>query len=307
MVKLDSISTEQINQQTVHIDQMDTLSMLQLINREDQKVAQAVEQVLPQVAQAVDAICEKMSQGGRLVYCGCGTSGRLGILDAVECPPTFGTDPEQVVGLIAGGTGAFVKAVEGAEDDFDLGRKDLEQINFSAQDILVGIAASGRTPYVCGAMEYARSLGTTVVAVTCCPGSPVDTLADIGIAPTPGPEVITGSTRLKSGTAQKLVLNMLSTASMIKLGKVYGNLMVDVKATNQKLLARTISIVKNAVPCTEQQAQAALEQCGWWAKPAILMVKCGITARQAQELLEQANGRVARAIALFDAQGVCCS
>lgn len=301
MVKLDSISTEQSNRNTAHIDQLDTLSMVQLINREDQKVAGAVEKVLPQVARAVDAICEKMSEGGRLVYSGCGTSGRLGVLDAVECPPTFGTDPGQVVGLIAGGPGAFVKAVEGAEDDFDLGRADLEDIGFSRKDILVGIAASGRTPYVRGAMEYARSLGAPVVAVTCCPGSPVDRLADIAIAPTPGPEVITGSTRLKSGTAQKMVLNMLSTASMIKLGKVYGNLMVDVKATNQKLLARTISIVRSAVPCTDQQAQAALEQCGWWAKPAILMVKCGVSAQSAQQLLERAGGRVSRAIELFEA------
>lgn len=298
MVELSTIHTEQKNENTAHIDQLETLDMLRLINSEDQKVALAVEKELPNIARAVDAIYEKLHNGGRLVYAGCGTSGRLGILDAVECPPTFGTDPGLVVGLIAGGTNAFVKAVEGAEDNFDLGREDLEHIDFCEKDILVGIAASGRTPYVLGAMEYARSLGTTVIGVTCCPGSKVDTLAHIGIAPVPGPEVITGSTRLKSGTAQKMVLNMLSTATMIKLGKVYGNLMVDVKATNEKLVERTVSIVKSATGCTDQAARAALDQCGWAAKTAILMICCNLNAQQASLVLEQADGRVAKAIEL---------
>lgn len=298
MVQLDSIFTEQRNENTANIDQMETLEMLRLINREDQKVALAVEKVLEQIAKAVDVISEKLYQGGRLVYCGCGTSGRLGILDAVECPPTFGTDPDLVVGLIAGGTQAFVKAVEGAEDDFDLGRKDLQAIDFSEKDVLVGIAASGRTPYVLGAMEYARGLGTTVIAVTCCPGSAVDRSAHIGIAPVPGPEVITGSTRLKSGTAQKMVLNMLSTGSMIKLGKVYGNLMVDVKATNEKLVERAVSIVRSAAGCSDEQARNALGQCGWSAKPAILMLRCQMDAEQAMRVLKQADGRVRKAIEL---------
>lgn len=296
MVELQKIATEQRNPNTTHIDTLSTLEMVRLINQEDQKVALAVAQVAPEIARAIDVITRQLSQGGRLFYAGCGTSGRLGILDAVECPPTYSTDPELVQAIIAGGYPAIFRAVEGAEDDFDLGRQDLQERGFASQDVLVGLAASGRTPYVLGAMGYARELGAAVIAVTCCPGSEVDQMADIGIAPTPGPEVITGSTRMKSGTAQKMVLNMLSTGTMIKLGKVYGNLMVDVKPSNEKLIRRCVTIVREAVGCEEDQAVSALEACGYRPKVAIVMLLKKIDAEQARELLEQAQGRIARVV-----------
>ena len=296
MVELQKIATEQRNPNTTHIDTLSTLEMVRLINQEDQKVALAVAQVAPEIARAIDVITHQLSQGGRLFYAGCGTSGRLGILDAVECPPTYSTDPELVQAIIAGGYPAIFRAVEGAEDDFDLGRRDLQERGFASQDVLVGLAASGRTPYVLGAMGYARELGAAVIAVTCCPGSEVDRMADIGIAPTPGPEVITGSTRMKSGTAQKMVLNMLSTGTMIKLGKVYGNLMVDVKPSNEKLIRRCVTIVREAVGCEEDQAVSALEACGYRPKVAIVMLLKKIDAEQARELLEQAQGRIARVV-----------
>ena len=296
MVELQKIATEQRNPSTTHIDTLPTLEMVRLINQEDQKVALAVAQVAPEIARAIDVITRQLSQGGRLFYAGCGTSGRLGILDAVECPPTYSTDPELVQAIIAGGYPAIFRAVEGAEDDFDLGRRDLQERGFASQDVLVGLAASGRTPYVLGAMGYARELGAAVIAVTCCPGSEVDRMADIGIAPTPGPEVITGSTRMKSGTAQKMVLNMLSTGTMIKLGKVYGNLMVDVKPSNEKLIRRCVTIVREAVGCEEDQAVSALEACGYRPKVAIVMLLKKIDAEQARELLEQAQGRIARVV-----------
>ena len=296
MVELQKIATEQRNPNTTHIDTLPTLEMVRLINQEDQKVALAVAQVAPEIARAIDVITRQLSQGGRLFYAGCGTSGRLGILDAVECPPTYSTDPELVQAIIAGGYPAIFRAVEGAEDDFDLGRRDLQERGFAPQDVLVGLAASGRTPYVLGAMGYARELGAAVIAVTCCPGSEVDQMADIGIAPTPGPEVITGSTRMKSGTAQKMVLNMLSTGTMIKLGKVYGNLMVDVKPSNEKLIRRCVTIVREAVGCEEDQAVSALEACGYRPKVAIVMLLKKIDAEQARELLEQAQGRIARVV-----------
>lgn len=296
MVELQKIATEQRNPNTTHIDTLPTLEMVRLINQEDQKVALAVAQVAPEIARAIDVITRQLSQGGRLFYAGCGTSGRLGILDAVECPPTYSTDPELVQAIIAGGYPAIFRAVEGAEDDFDLGRRDLQERGFASQDVLVGLAASGRTPYVLGAMGYARELGAAVIAVTCCPGSEVDRMADIGIAPTPGPEVITGSTRMKSGTAQKMVLNMLSTGTMIKLGKVYGNLMVDVKPSNEKLIRRCVTIVREAVGCEEDQAVSALEACGYRPKVAIVMLLKKIDAEQARELLEQAQGRIARVV-----------
>ena len=296
MVELQKIATEQRNPNTNHIDTLSTLEMVRLINQEDQKVALAVAQVAPEIARAIDVITRQLSQGGRLFYAGCGTSGRLGILDAVECPPTYSTDPELVQAIIAGGYPAIFRAVEGAEDDFDLGRRDLQERGFASQDVLVGLAASGRTPYVLGAMGYARELGAAVIAVTCCPGSEVDRMADIGIAPTPGPEVITGSTRMKSGTAQKMVLNMLSTGTMIKLGKVYGNLMVDVKPSNEKLIRRCVTIVREAVGCEEDQAVSALEACGYRPKVAIVMLLKKIDAEQARELLEQAQGRIARVV-----------
>ena len=294
---LKNIATEQRNKRSEHIDELPTLEMVRLINREDKKVAEAVERVCPQIAQAIDLIYERLSTGGRLIYCGCGTSGRLGVLDAVECPPTYSVKPELVQGIIAGGYSAVFKAVEGAEDDRGLGAQELRERGFNAKDVLVGIAASGRTPYVLGAIDYARSVGASVIAVTCCPGSAIDRAADIGIAPEPGPEVLAGSTRMKSGTAQKMVLNMLSTGTMIKLGKVYGNLMVDVKPSNEKLIRRCITIVCEATGESEAQAAAALDKCGYSCKQAIVMLLRGVGVDEAARLLEKADGRVAQAIA----------
>lgn len=296
MVELQKIATEQCNPNTVNIDTLSTLEMVKLINREDHRVAEAVSLVADKIAQAVDVIADRLGKGGRLIYCGAGTSGRLGILDAVECPPTYSTEPEMVQGLIAGGYSAIFKAVEGAEDSRELGAQDMKNIKFNSGDVLVGIAASGRTPYVLGCMEYAKAIGAATVAVTCCPGSILDCFADIGIAPAPGPEVVTGSTRMKSGTAQKMVLNMLSTGAMIKLGKVYGNLMVDVKPSNEKLIRRCVTIVCAATGCDEVTAVAALEACDYRPKIAIVMVLMCVGAEEAKELLSRADGRIAKVI-----------
>lgn len=296
MVELQKIATEQRNPNTMNIDTLSTLDMVKLINREDHRVADAVGEVTDKIAQAVDVIAEKLAAGGRLIYCGAGTSGRLGILDAVECPPTYSTDPETVQALMAGGYGAIFKAVEGAEDSKELGVQDMQNIHFGPKDVLVGIAASGRTPYVRGCMEYAKQLGAPTISVTCCPGSELDQFADIGIAPAPGPEVVTGSTRMKSGTAQKMVLNMLSTGAMIKLGKVYGNLMVDVKPSNEKLIRRCVTIVCSAAECTEAEATKALEECDYRPKVAIVMVLRGVNADTACAMLQKAEGRIAKVL-----------
>ena len=296
MVELQKIATEQRNPNTMNIDTLSTLDMVKLINQEDHRVADAVGEVTDKIAQAVDVIAEKLAAGGRLIYCGAGTSGRLGILDAVECPPTYSTDPETVQALMAGGYGAIFKAVEGAEDSKELGVEDMKNIHFCQKDVLVGIAASGRTPYVRGCMEYAKQLGAPTIAVTCCPGSELDQFADIGIAPAPGPEVVTGSTRMKSGTAQKMVLNMLSTGAMIKLGKVYGNLMVDVKPSNEKLIRRCVTIVCSAAECTEAEATKALEACDYRPKVAIVMVLRGVNADTACAMLQKAEGRIAKVL-----------
>lgn len=296
MIELNQIRTERRNPKTEHIDQLSTYDMVKLMNQEDHQVPDAVGRELEHIAQAVDAIYEALSTGGRLIYTGCGTSGRLGILDAVECPPTYSTDPDLVVGLIAGGVPAIFRAAEGAEDDRSQGAADLKEIQFSPKDILVGIAASGRTPYVLGAVEYARSLGARTVAVSCCPGSQLDRAADIGIAVDVGPEVVTGSTRMKSGTAQKMVLNMLSTGTMIKLGKVYGNLMVDVKPSNEKLVRRCVRIVREAAGVSEEEAVRLLEQCSYSPKTAIVMALCGVGEREARELLDRNDGRISGAV-----------
>ena len=296
MVQLKTIKTEQRNPATLDIDRADTAGILRLMNAEDQRVAPAVGEVLPQITKAVDLIYKQVHGGGRLVYCGCGTSGRLGVLDASECPPTFGVERDRVTGIIAGGPDALTNAAEGAEDNFAAGEADLRAIGFSAKDALVGIAASGRTPYVLGAMAYARSLGAPVIGLTCCPGSEIDTAADVGIAPQPGPEVVTGSTRLKSGTAQKLVLNMLSTATMIKMGKVYSNLMVDVCATNQKLEARAVSIVRSAAGVDEETALSALRQADFSCKTAIVMLLCGVDADEARTMLNGVDGHISDAV-----------
>lgn len=295
-IDLDRISTEQRNPNTLQIDRVSTLEMVKLINEEDKKVALAVEQVLPEIAQAIDIIAEQFQQGGRLVYVGAGTSGRLGILDASECPPTYGADPNMVIGLIAGGDTAIRKAVEGAEDSREQGGIDLQAIHFTAKDVLVGLAASGRTPYVIGSLQYAKQLGAQTIAVACTQDSEIGSIADIAIEPLPGPEVITGSTRMKAGTAQKLILNMLTTGAMIKIGKVYSNLMVDVQASNQKLMERARRIVCEAAEIDRSQAEALLEHTNYDVKLSILIAKTGLNYEQASKRLKDAAGYLQKAI-----------
>ncbi|WP_206422899.1 N-acetylmuramic acid 6-phosphate etherase [Photobacterium sanguinicancri] len=289
-IDLTRMVTESRNPASQDIDTLSTLDMLSVINNEDKKVAIAVEQTLPEIAQVVDAIAAAFQRGGRLIYTGAGTSGRLGILDASECPPTFGTKAEQVVGLIAGGHTAILRAVENAEDNQELGKGDLTALNFTDKDVLVGIAASGRTPYVLGAMTYAKEIGATTACISCNPHSPMTELADVSITPVVGPEVVTGSSRMKAGTAQKLVLNMLTTGAMIRTGKVYGNLMVDVEATNAKLVERQKRIVIEATDCTREQAEIALNACEGHCKTAIVMILTNSNAEQASQLLTQHRG-----------------
>ncbi|WP_312979355.1 N-acetylmuramic acid 6-phosphate etherase [Atlantibacter sp.] len=295
-IDLSQLLTERRNPASNNIDTLSTLEMLTVINNEDRRVPEAITPYLPQIAQLVDRVAQAFAEGGRLIYIGAGTSGRLGILDASECPPTFGTRPEQVVGIIAGGHKAILSAVEKVEDNREQGAADLQALNFSAKDVLVGLAASGRTPYVLGAMAYAQSLNACVAVVSCNPQSEMAALADIAITPAVGPEVVTGSTRLKAGTAQKLVLNMITTGAMIRSGKVYSNLMVDVEATNAKLIERQISIVMDATECDRTTAQTALQQCNRHCKTAIVMVLSGLDAAQAKALLEQNNGFIRLAL-----------
>jgi len=295
-IDLSQMITEGRNPASQNIDELSTEAMLRVINEEDKKVALAVEVIVPQIAQVVDAITTAFSKGGRLIYCGAGTSGRLGILDASECPPTFGTPRSQVVGLIAGGHTAILQAVENAEDNVEQGAQDLKDIDFNANDVLVGIAASGRTPYVLGALAYAKQQGAFSAALTCNPNSPMSQAADVALTPVVGPEVVTGSSRMKAGTAQKLVLNMLTTGAMIRSGKVYGNLMVDVEATNQKLVQRQINIVKQATDCGDATAQQALNACHGHCKTAIVMVLAGLDAAEAKALLKQNSGFIRNAL-----------
>ncbi|WP_324039796.1 N-acetylmuramic acid 6-phosphate etherase [Aeromonas dhakensis] len=293
-IDLSSMITETRNPASVEIDQLPTLEMLRVINQEDQQVALAVSQLLPEITRAVDAIAAAFGKGGRLVYIGAGTSGRLGILDASECPPTYGVSAEQVVGLIAGGHKAILQAVENAEDDAELGAQDLKNIQFCANDVLVGIAASGRTPYVLGAMAHARAVGATVCSISCNPGSPLAQAADISMVAVVGPEIVTGSSRMKAGTAQKLILNMLSTGAMIRTGKVYGNLMVDVEATNAKLVERQKRIVMEATDCERAVAERALAQADNQCKTAIVMILAGLPADEARTRLQSSNGFISQ-------------
>ncbi|MGJ8582400.1 MAG: N-acetylmuramic acid 6-phosphate etherase [Psychromonas sp.] len=289
-LQLQQFITESRNQTSTDIDLVSTEKMLTIINNEDKKVALAVEAILSDIAVAVDLIQIAFSQGGRLIYCGAGTSGRLGILDASECPPTFGSPAEQVIGLIAGGHKAILKAVENAEDNQQAGQQELETINLRSQDIVVGIAASGRTPYVYGAMDYAKSQGCKVISLSCNHNSAISQLADVALEVIVGPEVVTGSSRLKAGTAQKMVLNMLSTGAMIKSGKVFGNLMVDVQATNAKLIERQKKIIMEATDCSREVAELALSASGNHCKTAIVMVLTGADAEQAKNNLQQHKG-----------------
>lgn len=293
MAQIDLLLTEAINPNTRNIDAVSTLEMVRLINEEDKKVALCVEKELPQIAKAIDLIYDKLRVGGRLIYCGAGTSGRLGVLDAVECRPTYGVPDTLVIGLMAGGNEAMFKAKEGAEDDFSLGQADLKAISFSAQDVLVGIAASGRTPYVLGAVAWAKSLGAVTIAVSCNPESELHRVASLTIAPQPGPEAVSGSTRMKAGTAQKMVLNMLSTGVMVRMGKVYGNLMVDVQATNEKLVRRAQNLVCEATGVQREEAETILAKCNNNVKVAIVCILCCCDSKKANALLEQVNGRIA--------------
>ena len=280
---LSTLITEQRNPNSMHVDSLSALEIVQLMNKEDKQVPLAIEKCLPQIAQAVECIVAAFQQGGRLVYIGAGTSGRLGVLDASECPPTFGVSPEMVKGIIAGGERALRHPIEGAEDSKTHAVVDLQTIQFSSKDVLVGIAASGRTPYVIGALEYAKSLGSVTVSIASNPNSAMANIVDIAIDTVVGPEVLTGSSRLKSGTAQKLVLNMLTTASMILMGKCYQNLMVDVQASNEKLKARAIRIVMQATDCDKALAEETLKQADQNAKLAIMMILSGLDRAQARK------------------------
>ena len=294
---LETMLSEQRNPNTLHIDVLSSLEVVTLLNHEDKQVAFAVEKALPQIAQAVEHIVAAFQSGGRLVYMGAGTSGRLGVLDASECPPTFGVSSSMVVGLIAGGETALRNAVEGAEDNIEAGEQDLRHIHFSRKDVLVGIAASGRTPYVIGGLQYAKQLGATTISLVSNPNAIMSEIADIAITTAVGPEALTGSSRLKSGTAQKMVLNMLTTAAMIRLGKCYQNLMVDVQATNQKLKARAIRIVMQATECDQPMAEQTLFTTHGNAKLAIMMLLSGLDKDQAETVLTQNKGRLQDALA----------
>lgn len=288
--------TEARNQNTADIDTKSTREILELINKEDATIPGIVAQEIPYIAQAVDLLVACFRKGGRLFYIGAGTSGRLGVLDASECPPTFGTDPDMVQGIIAGGEQALVRSREGAEDVYENGATDLEARGFTASDVACGIAASRRTPYVVGAVDYARRLGARTIYVTCNPRSEMNIDVDVAICPVVGPEVVMGSTRMKAGTATKLVLNMLTTASMIKLGKVYGNMMVDLQMTSKKLEERSKRVVMMVTGVSYEQAEVYLQQAGGHVKTALVMILAGVSAEEARARLKQSNGFVRRAI-----------
>ncbi len=294
---LSDLGTEGRNPRSEELDAMTTIDLVTTMNDEDRRTAEAVREALPAIAAAVDAIAARMHKGGRLVYVGAGTSGRLGVLDAAECPPTFSADPQQVVGVIAGGDDAFLQAVEGAEDDVDRGAHDLVDIALGPRDVVVGIAASGRTPYVVGALLHARSVNALTVGLTMNPGSAVATAAEHAIEVDTGPEVLTGSTRLKAGTATKMVLNMLTTGAFVRLNKVYGNLMVDLQATNQKLRARSVRIVADACGCPGDEAEVLLEGADGEVKAAIVSKLKGVEPHVARTLLFTHDGSVRAALA----------
>lgn len=295
-LNLHAMTTESRNANTMNMDTMTPLEVVTVMNREDEKIPLAIRPALPKIARCAELAMEAIQAGGRIVYMGAGTSGRLGVLDAVECPPTFGVSPETVVGLVASGPAAFVRPDEAAEDSPEEGRKDLRSIGFRKGDILIGIAASGRTPYVLGGLEYARELGCRTAAVVCNPNSPMAAAAELAIEVFPGPECLTGSTRLKAGTCQKLILNMISTAAMVGCGKVYQNLMVDVEPSNEKLVVRARNIVMEATGCNRETAEKAMSEAGNHAKTAITMILADCSAGEARERLARAGGHVRQAI-----------
>ena len=288
--------TEARNPASAELDRLSTIDFVRLVNSEDAKLANAVAEQAQGIAKAIDLIADRLAGGGRLIYVGAGTSGRLGVLDASECPPTFSADPEQVIALIAGGSEALQRAVEGAEDSAEQGAGDLKDIKLSRRDVVVGIAASGHTPYVIGALKFAKDIGAATVGFSCNPGSPVTVQAEVGISVAVGPEVLSGSTRMKAGTATKMVLNMLTTGAMVKLGKTYGNLMVDLQATNSKLVLRTIGIVQQLTDLSESDASELLESCGGELKTSIVCYRLNVSPDEARAKLEAADGRLRSAL-----------
>lgn len=296
MIDLGVLTTEARNPNTMDLDQMTPQELVDVMNSEDGRVVAAVHAEREHIATAVAWAAEAISHGGRILYVGAGTSGRLGVLDAVECPPTFGVSENLVVGLIAGGSDAFVRAKEGAEDSPDLGAEELDQISLCNKDIVIGLAASGRTPYVIGALRHAQKIGAKTVAIACNANSEIGREAELAIEPITGPEVLTGSTRLKAGTAEKMILNMISTGAMVLNGKAYQNLMVDVKQSNEKLVVRAQNITMEATGCSRQQAVEALAEANGSAKVAIVMLLAGINANQARERLEKAKGHVRKTV-----------
>lgn len=300
MENLSGLTTELRNENSTHLDSMSTYEILNLINQEDMNVAKQVQTILPEIQKAVDVVAEAFKRGGKLFYVGAGTSGRIGIMDAVECPPTFSTPPELVQGVMAGGMKAIEKAVEGAEDSEDVGASDLKDRNLTNQDVVIGIAASGRTPYVIGALKYANELGASTVSLSSNNNSLISQEADIALEVITGPEVITGSTRLKAATAHKMVLNMITSTAMIKIGKVYENLMVDLSVSNIKLKERAKNIVATITETSYEEAEKHLELSNYEVKPAIVMIKAGITYSEAQDYINQADGFVRKAISLAE-------
>ena len=294
-VKINHLNTESRNAKTMELDLLTPKEIIQIMNEEDQKAVEAVGKALPQIEQAICCVVEALNEGGRLIYVGAGTSGRIGIMDAVECTPTFSTTDE-VQAIIAGGSGAFIKAVEGAEDSESLAMEDLKRLEFGKQDVVCSIAASGRTPYCIGALKYGNSLGAKTISISCNLGAVISEFAQIAIEVNAGPEVLTGSTRLKAGTCQKLICNMISTASMVGIGKVYKNLMVDMKATNQKLVERARGIVMQSTGCDYERAEQVLEETGYSTKEAIVMILTGADRKTAAELLEKNKGFVRRCV-----------
>ncbi len=297
MTDLSHFTTEARNPETMNLDCMSAMEIVSVMNREDEKVVAGVRAVLPQIAKTVEYTVASLQSGGRIIYIGAGTSGRLGVLDASECPPTFGVSADTVVGLIAGGKGALIEAVEGAEDSCTLGREELERIGLKPCDTVIGLAASGRTPYVLYGLRYARQLGCRTAAIACNRNSDIGKEADVAIEPNVGPEVLTGSTRLKSGTAQKMVLNMISTASMVKIGHAYENLMVNMQASNEKLNVRAQNMVMAATACDREAAETALREAGGRVKTAIVMLLLNISAERGEQVLDRAHGRVREALA----------
>ena len=295
-LNMKAMTTESRNPNTMELDTMCPMEILEVMNREDEKVIAAIRKVLPEIARCVQWATESIRSGGRIIYMGAGTSGRLGVLDAVECPPTFGVAPGTVIGLVAGGATAFDRPIEDAEDSPEEGKKDLSGCGLKPKDLVIGIAASGRTPYVLGGLALAKETGCHTVAIVCNPGSPMAAAAELAIEVFPGPECVTGSTRLKAGTCQKLILNMISTATMVGCGKTYGNLMVDVDPCNEKLVVRVRNIVMEATGCDRERAEKAIAEAGGHAKTAITMILTDCSAEEARERLRKADGHVRKAI-----------